>query len=481
MASLIHIYLSNMKHLISFLAITFWVAIFFSSIATGQSYFEGGLKPEFHKGRREALRSQMPENSVAVFFTQPVKVRSMDTHFDYRPDSDFYYLTGFREPNAALIIFKEEQELDGVKSNEWIFVQPKDARAEMWDGERLGVSGVQEKLGFKHVFVNSSFFESRQLDLSSYSQVLCFDAQQIESGSHNATLKNMIQNFRNAHPENMRSSHKALNDVMDQLRVTKTPEELAILKNAIEISGRGHIEAMKSIQPGVSERSIQGVHEFVHKALDAEAPGYGSIVGANNNSTVLHYVYNSKKDLKDGVILMDVGAEYRGYTGDITRTVPIKGVFNEEQAAIYNLVLEAMEASITACGPDATFYSLSRISQKIIDTGLEELGIIKKNARHPYFPHGIGHHLGLDVHDRGGYSGKLAPGMVLTIEPGIYIPEGSDCDPKWWGIGIRIEDNILITESGYENLSSFVPKTIEEIESLMKQEGILQKLRLESN
>lgn len=470
-----------MKYLISTISIAFCVVVFCSLSASGQSYFEDGLSPEFHKERREALRSRMPDNSVAVFFAQPVKVRSNDTHFDYRPDSDFYYLTGFREPNAALIIFKSEKQLDWLQSNEWIFVQPKDPRAEMWDGERLGVSGVKEKLGFEEVFVNSSFFEGQQVDLSSFSHVLCFDLPQIETGAHNATLNKMVLNFRNACPSDLKSTHETLNDIMDGLRVTKTSEELAILKKAIEISGIGHIEAMKSIQPGVSERAIQGVHEFVHKAMDAEAPGYGSIVGANNNSTVLHYVYNSKNNLEDGVILMDVGAEYRGYSGDITRTVPINGVFSEEQAAIYNIVLEAMEGSIAACGPDASFYSLSRISQKVIDQGLFELGIIKKNARHPYFPHGIGHHLGLDVHDRGGYTGKLAPGMVLTIEPGIYIPEGSDCDPKWWGIGIRIEDNILITETGYENLSSFVPKTIEDIESVMKQEGVLQKLKMESN
>lgn len=470
-----------MKHLISLLAITFWMVVFYSPTIFGQSFFEDGLSPEFHKERRQALRSQMPENSMAVFFTQPAKIRSNDTHYDYRPDSDFYYLTGFREPNAALIVFKEDVEVGGVASNEWIFVQPKDARAEMWDGERLGVDGVQEKLGFSNVFVNTSFFRDQKVDLSTFDKVLCFDLPQIESGSHNTMLNNMVQNFKKAQPTDVTSTNEELNDIMDKLRVVKTSEELVLLKKAIEISGKGHIEAMKSIQPGVSERAIQGVHEFVHKAWEAEAVGYGSIVGANNNSTVLHYVYNSKKNLEDGVILMDVGSEYRGYSGDITRTVPIKGVFNEEEAAIYNLVLEAMEASIAACGPDATFFGLSRISQEIIDNGLADLGIIKKNARHPYFPHGIGHHLGLDVHDRGGYLGMLVPGMVLTIEPGIYIPEGSDCDPKWWGIGIRIEDNILITESGYENLSDFVPKTIEDIESVMKQEGILQKLRMESN
>ena len=175
---------------------------------------------------------------------------------------------------------------------------------------------------------------------------------------------------------------------------------------------------------------------------------------------------------------MDIGAEYRGYSGDITRTVPVKGVFSPEERAIYEIVLESMEAGIAACKPGADMRDVQMASRKVIDDGLVRLGIIKKGERHPYFPHGIGHHLGLDVHDRGG-NVKFAPGMVLTVEPGIYISEGSNTDPKWWRIGVRIEDNILITENGHINLSNFVPKTVEDIEAIMKEEGVLQKLAVQ--
>ncbi|WP_238531732.1 M24 family metallopeptidase [Nitritalea halalkaliphila] len=213
----------------------------------------------------------------------------------------------------------------------------------------------------------------------------------------------------------------------------------------------------------------------MHKAYGAEDVGYGSIVGAGNNATILHYVYNSERDLRAGLMLMDVGAEYRGYSGDITRTVPISGTFTEEEKLIYELVLASMEAAFREIKPGVSFRAASAAASEVINAGLADLGIIQKGERHRYFPHGLGHHLGLDVHDRGGYD-PLKPGMVLTVEPGIYIPEGSDCDPKWWGIGVRIEDNLLITETGFENLSDFVPKTVAEIEELMRQEGVLQQL-----
>jgi Xaa-Pro aminopeptidase len=237
------------------------------------------------------------------------------------------------------------------------------------------------------------------------------------------------------------------------------------------------MEAFRSIQPGTTERGIQGAHEFVHKAMGAEYVGYGSIVGSGNNSTILHYVDNGVVNLQEGVVLMDVGAEYRGYSGDITRTAPVKGVFSPEEKAIYEIVLKALEAGTKACTVGADYREVDAAARKVIDEGLVKLGLVKAGERHPYFPHGIGHHLGLDVHDRGAY-GTLAPGMILTVEPGIYIPEGSPLDPKWWKIGIRIEDNILITKEGNENLSEFVPRKIADIEKLMKEEGLLQKTGL---
>lgn len=452
---------------------------YFQLEINAQSYFADGLPPSFHKERRQALREIMPANSAAVFFNNPVKNRSNDTEFKYRPNSDFYYLTGFREPNAALIILKNPQLVNGRMVNEIIYVQPRDPRKEQWDGERLGVEGVKEKLGFEAVFLNADFLKQPNLDWSNIQPILSFTIGEFEGGSYNAPLKDMAAAFKGFSLVKEAPSSPNLDQLMNQLRVVKTPEEIEVMRKAVEISGKAHVEAFKSIQPGVSERSIQGVHEFVHKVLGAEDIGYSSIVGAGNNSTILHYVENYRTDLQDGLILMDVGAEYRGYSGDITRTVPVKGRFSPEEKAIYEIVLEALEAGIEACQPGSDFQRVGAASRKVIDEGLLRLGLVKKGERHPYFPHGIGHHLGLDVHDRGGY-GKLEPGMILTVEPGIYIPEGSPVDEKWWGIGVRIEDNILITEKGNENLSSFVPKTVEDIEAVMKDKGILQKLELEN-
>lgn len=443
-----------------------------------QSYFADGLSPEFHKERREVLRKQLPANGAAIFFNNPVKNRSNDTEFTYRPNSDFFYLTGFREPNAALVIFQSPQMIGGKEVKEIMYVQPRDPLREQWDGERLGPEGVKEKLGFEHVYLNNEFLQSPEMDWNKVSPFLSMEMAAIEGGKHNEVLAGMVEktSLLNIKAEVPRNNQ--LVNIMEKMRAVKTPEELEVLERAVVISGKAHIEAFRSIQPGVSERAIQGVHEFVHKAMGAEEVGYGSIVGAGNNATILHYVENHKTSLQEGLILMDVGAEYRGYSGDITRTVPIKGVFSEEEKAIYQIVLDALEAGIAACQPGSDFQAIDRAARRVVDEGLVKLGLVNEGEKHRFFPHGTGHHLGLDVHDRGGY-GKLEPGMVLTVEPGIYIPEGSDVDPKWWGIGVRIEDNILITKEGNKNLSEFVPKTVEDIEATMKEEGVLQRLQVE--
>jgi len=247
---------------------------------------------------------------------------------------------------------------------------------------------------------------------------------------------------------------KMLSAFMTTLREVKTPDELKLLKKAVEISAVGQIEIMKAMHPNMSEAEVQGVHEFVYKKYGAEYEGYPSIVGAGGNGCILHYVENNKMNVGDGaLVLMDLGAEYRGYTADVTRTIPANGKFTVEQKLIYDLVYEAQEAGIAAYKIGNGVYEPNKIAIKIINEGLAKLGIIESaKTRHRYFPHGTSHHIGLDVHDPGNY-GKFEENMVVTMEPGIYIPEGSDCDEKWWGIGVRIEDDILITKNGPVNLS----------------------------
>ncbi len=266
--------------------------------------------------------------------------------------------------------------------------------------------------------------------------------------------------------------------ITGQLREVKTPEEMVLLKKAVEISAVGQIEIMKAMHPEMSETEIQGVHEFIYKKYGAEYEGYPSIVGGGNNGCILHYIENNKTEVGQDLVLMDLGAEYHGYTADVTRTIPANGKFTKEQKAIYDLVYDAQEAGIKASVVGGSFGAPGSIARKVINEGLAKLGIIESaDAKHGYFPHGTSHYLGLDVHDPGTYR-PFKANTVITVEPGIYIPDGSPCDKKWWGIAVRIEDDILITEDGPVNLSAMAPRKSEEIEKVMKQKSVLAKLDL---
>jgi Xaa-Pro aminopeptidase len=246
-----------------------------------------------------------------------------------------------------------------------------------------------------------------------------------------------------------------------------------LLTKAVRISAIGQVEVMKAMKPHMSETELQGIHEFVYKKYGAEYEGYPSIVGAGNNGCILHYIENSKTKLGNELVLMDLGAEYRGFTADVTRTIPANGVFSKEQKAIYQIVYDAQEAGIAAYVIGESMATPNLLSKKIVNQGLFQLGIINSlDEKHPYYPHGTSHHIGLDVHDPGNY-GNFEENMVVTMEPGIYIPDGSNCDERWWGIGIRIEDDILVTKTGPVNLSAEAPRTIEEIEKMMAKKSIL--------
>jgi Xaa-Pro aminopeptidase len=260
-----------------------------------------------------------------------------------------------------------------------------------------------------------------------------------------------------------------LETIMDNLRGIKTKEELELIRKAVRISCAGQVEVMKAIKPGMSEREIQGIHEFVFKKYQAEDLGYPSIVGAGNNGCILHYEENDKPSTSNKeLILMDLGAEFHGYSADITRTIPVNGKFSPEEKQIYELVLKAQEEAMKVCKPGTTFRDLYLATSNVINKGLKELGIIQNETdKHRFYPHGCCHHIGLDVHDRGAYE-KLEENMVITIEPGIYIPDNAFCDKRWWGIAVRIEDDYLVTKDGYEQLSVSAPRTVKDIEAIMK-------------
>lgn len=451
------------------------------------------LSADFHKDRREQLRKRMPDNSVAVFFSNPVRNRANDVDYIYHQDPNLYYLTGYREPHAVLLVFKNNQtDEDGESYNEIFFVQQKNPMAEMWTGRRMGDKGVQEQLKIKNAY-NGSSFKDYNIDFSKFAKVMFYDFNNDVRDNPNdqADLYSLIEQFKqkvgyvsdnNTLGKELPSRNldvQELNNIMSSLRGIKTPEEIELLRKAVFISTVGQVEVMKAMKPGMSETEIQGIHEYVFKKYGSEYEGYPSIVGAGNNGCILHYIENEKPHIESKeMILMDLGAEYHGYTADVTRTIPIDGEFSPEEKAIYDLVFKAQDETIKMCRPGMTFSQISAKAREIINEGLAELGIISSpSARHMYYPHGLSHHIGLDVHDLGPYD-EMKENMAITVEPGIYIPEGSDCDPKWWGIAVRIEDDVLITKDGFELLSSFAPRTTEDIEAMMKQPSPLDAFKL---
>ena len=506
------------------------------------------LSTEFHKNNRKQLREKLPNNSVAIYFSAPVRNRANDVDFEYHQDPNFYYLTGWEEPHAVLLVYNTPQTDEEGTYSEKLYVRDRDARNEMWNGRQLGVSGAL-KMGFDRV-VNKTEFSKQALDFDRFDTVLMFDFENDVRNRDNDTsdlydlqkhFKKQInypddfdavryrlyQQIRTVNNEEVPSlkrriyymitSDKTLEDdpviqdflkidektvltdlktrsayllkdynfdidqlsyIMASLREKKSPEEIILLKKAIRISTQGQIEVMKAIHPEMTEREVQGIHQLVFKIYGAAHEGYPSIVGAGDNACVLHYVTNDKTDLKKQLILMDLGAEYKGYTADVTRTIPVSGIFSPEQRAIYQIVFDAQTAGINAAINGTTFRAVSEATNEVVQKGLLALGLIEKKEEYRrYLPHGISHHIGLDVHDPGLYD-KLSPSMVITVEPGIYIPEGSPCDPKWWNIGIRIEDDILITDTTPINLSSNAPRSWNDIEAMMAKKSALDNFVL---
>lgn len=458
------------------------------------------LTADFHRTRREELRKIMPPKSVAVFFANPIRHRAGDVSYRYHQDPNFFYLTGLREPNAVLLVFKDMQTINNETFDELIFVRPHQALKELYDGARLGKEGAREQLKFKVAYEGTAF-RNYPINFAAYDKVLFYDFHDdVRNSPEEADLYELIEQFRQkvgyqkkelnvaVEPRKNNIDLAGLDALMKKLRGIKTPEEIQLLRKAVDISTVGQLEVMKSIRPGMSEMQIQGLHEFIHKSYNAADQGYGSIVGAGHNGCVLHYVDNEKMAIEDGeLILMDVGAEYRGYTADITRTIPVNGKFTKEQKTIYDLVYRAQEAAREACKDGVTFKTLEQTANTVINEGLVQLGIYKSTGkddmidpatgRNRYNPHGCCHHIGLDVHDKGEYD-LLKEGMVITIEPGVYIRNNSPADKMWWNIPVRIEDDFLVRKDGCELLSTMAPRKSEDIERVMLEPSALDDLKL---
>ena len=453
------------------------------------------LSADFHKSRRDALRRGMPGNSVAVFFSNPVRNRSNDVDYVYHQDPDFYYLTGLKEPHSVLVIYSEVQGSGGKSFDEALYGFERSERYKRYLGEGVGVEGAQKDLGFNNVYPARAFLDA-PVDFSKFDKILFRElpGDVRKKGWVEPNLYALIEQFKSSInsipvPEGMKVDgasdapksivdSEALRPLMASLREVKTPEELKLIKKAVEISCVGQIEVMKAMHPGMSENETQGIHEMVFKKYGSEYEGYPSIVGAGNNGCVLHYVDNNKLEVGSDLVLMDLGAEYRGYTADVTRTIPASGKFSEEQRIIYDLVYEAQEAGIRSMVIGSDAKKVDDAAREVIYKGLFELGITDSlHHGRTYFPHGTSHHIGLDVHDLNNF-GPFQENMILTVEPGIYIPQGSNCDKKWWGIAVRIEDDVLITGDGPVNFSAMAPRSSDEIESMMEQESVFDRFHL---
>ncbi|CUT02146.1 aminopeptidase P N-terminal domain-containing protein [Candidatus Chrysopegis kryptomonas] len=451
------------------------------------------LPISFFKSNRESLMSAIGNDAIAIFYSNSLKTRSNDVEYRFKQDNNFYYLTGLEEPDAVLVLVPAgfspsilklagkatgkyyDITLDTVKSDlkirEVLFLKERDSLREVWTGRTLGTKGATEKLGFQLALPIDEFKTLiRTIIFASRAKTIYFP---YPTGCYEGNVKEVIETLESIlNSQRSRLQFSDPTPILARMRMIKKPEEIELIKKAVNITVKAHRQIMMSCEPGMYEYEIQALAEYVFTKLGSEYPAFPSIIGSGENSVILHYSSNRKK-IKDGdLIVVDIGAEYHNYCADVTRTIPANGKFTQEQREIYEIVLKAQEETIKMVRPGASFIDLQLKAREVIADGLLKLGVIKdKNEVGKYFMHGVTHHLGLDVHDVG-IPGNLEPNMVITIEPGIYIPAGSDCDPKYWNIGVRIEDDVLVTDKGCVVLSSDAPKTIEEIERLMKRRGI---------
>ena len=443
-------------------------------LASAQSADTDLMPASFFEGRRAAFRNLMPDSSLAVVFANPIRNRSNDVDYQYSQDPNFYYLTGFRDPDAVLLMFKEPRNFDGELTNTVIFVRPKDSKQETWTGIRPDVNQVSKITGIAKVYTTIEFSDFG-FNVNTLKEILVhYPDQPNKEAMSKVALANLVDDFnQKVSTVKERIDKSKATRLLASLREVKQPEELVLLKKAIAITADGFTEMLKAMKPGMAEYQAQAIVEYFVKNNGGEYQGYPSICGAARNSCVLHYDDN-RKVVNDGEILLtDIGGEYHGYTADITRTFPINGKFTAEQKQIYNLVLEAQTAGIKVCKAGADFRATHKATMEVVAEGLLKLGIISaKGDASTYFMHGTSHYLGLDVHDAGTY-GPLKVGTVITVEPGIYIPAGAKCDPKWWNIGVRIEDDVLVTDGEPVNLSGNIPREAEAIEKLMAKDSFL--------
>lgn len=425
--------------------------------------------------RRQKLAQEIP-GSVLILAAHPEHIRNDDVHFPYRQDSNFYYLTGFEEPEA-IFVFRP-----GMQPETIMFCRRRDIERETWDGYRYGPEGVEREFGIQKAYPIDEFLKEAPALLKEAESVYYRLLKNPKADQKILELLDRVRLSQSRTGNGLLTIHDA--DVLiGQHRLIKSDYELTHLREACEISAQAHLAAMKFTRPGVTERQVQGVlaHHFFMKGSARE--GYGHIVASGANATTLHYTFNDQTCKSGDLLLIDAGAEFNYFTGDITRTFPVNGKFTDEQGEVYSGVLKIQKELIEMIKPGIVFKQLHEIGASLLTDLMLELGLLTgrkedlmaANKHRKYYPHGIGHWLGMDVHDAGLYVRKgeptaLKPNMCFTIEPGIYIPaDDSSAPPNYRGIGIRIEDNIRVTESGCEVLTATAPKEIADLEKIVGQ------------
>ncbi|HEV2883271.1 MAG TPA: Xaa-Pro aminopeptidase [Pyrinomonadaceae bacterium] len=426
------------------------------------------------RSQLQEFMRRMNQNSIAIIPSAPEATRSHDTHYRYRQNSDFFYLTGFEEPESIAVI------APGREHKYTLFVRPRDPAQEIWIGKRAGVEGAKGELGANEAFPISEFDE-KLLDLLDGAEVLYYRLGVRED--LDKKIINAIASVRTLNRKPIQVPQTIIDPatIVHELRVIKSEEEIELMQTAADIAVEAHVEAMKAVKPGMMEYEIEAMIEQHFRRRGASGPAYTSIIGGGANATVLHYIDNNDQ-LRDGeLLLVDAGAEFKGYASDITRTFPINGKYSQAQREIYDLVLKAQTACVDKVRPGATHEQLKQHSIEVLTEGMVELGLLKGEPKklieekkyEQFYMHGLGHMLGIDVHDVGVYyidkkSRALEPGVVMTIEPGIYVaPDTKDIPEKYLGIGVRIEDDVLCTSNGPRVLTSKVPKNADEIEAVM--------------
>lgn len=427
----------------------------------------------YREHRNRFLETLGQSDSAAVVFSGSAAIRNNDCEYRFRPHSDFWYLTGFAEPDSVLVLLPKAE---GSKTV--LFLRKRIKKEEIWNGVRLGVERAPAELGVDEAYPIEELWDRLSELLEGHDRVMYRTG---EDEARDRQVLSTISDLRARVRTGARAPLEIIDpsEILHEQRLVKNAAEVDVVRRAVEITTEAHAAAMREVEPGKSEAEIDALIEYTFKRRGSTGPAYTNIVAGGEGACVLHYIENDR-ELKDGdLLLIDAGAEWSFYASDVTRTFPVNGTFSPEQRALYEVVLEAQVAAIEAVKPGNTFLAAHQVAVERLVTGLIGLGLLEGPAEKAieektydrFYMHKTGHWLGLDVHDCGRYhldgdSRKLEPGMITTVEPGLYVAADDETvEERWRGIGIRIEDDVLVTEAGNEVLTSAIPKGIDEVEA----------------